>query len=160
MVRYVADRSAVLAQAQLVLIYLFAGRNSPVALATRGHITFETLMLFHRWIARVVVAQAFVHAMAYTTSALIYGGHADWLASFEPYWNWGVVAMTLLALLCGLSLRSLRNVGYEVSRSHASLFIQGYVNDFSGYECLDVRHYSYHLCYPHHRRPLLSYRSS
>lgn len=72
-------------------------------------------MLFHRWIARIVFTQAFVHAMAYTAGVLYYGGHAGWLESFEPYWNWGVAAIALLALLCVLSLRSLRNFGYEVN---------------------------------------------
>lgn len=109
--RYLADRSGVLAQAQLVLVYLLSGRNSPVALLTRDHITFESLMLFHRWIARIVMVQAFIHSLAYSLYSIHYHIYES---SFEPYLNWGVAAMVLLPLLCFLSLRSLRNAAYEV----------------------------------------------
>ncbi|KAF8323424.1 hypothetical protein DL93DRAFT_2093069 [Clavulina sp. PMI_390] len=115
LIRYVADRAGVLATAQMVLVYLLAGRNSPIALLTRGYVTFPTLMLFHRWVARIVVVQSFVHAMAYTVDTLYLGGHANWLLAFEPYWNWGVAAMAFLSILWGLSIRKLRHIGYEAS---------------------------------------------
>jgi len=42
----------------MILVFLLAGRNSPVQLFTFGAISFETQMLLHRWIARMVVLQA------------------------------------------------------------------------------------------------------
>lgn len=57
-VRYVSDRSGILAQAQLILVFLLSGRNSPVQLLTFGAISFETQMVLHRWVARMTVFQA------------------------------------------------------------------------------------------------------
>lgn len=61
MLRYLADRSGVLATAQLPPVILLSGRNNPVTFLTGA--SFSTCMLYHRWFARVIFVQAVVHAV-------------------------------------------------------------------------------------------------
>lgn len=59
--RYLSDRAGVLATAQFIPVILLSGRNNPVTFATGA--SFETCMFYHRWFARFVLLQTFVHAM-------------------------------------------------------------------------------------------------
>lgn len=59
--RYLVDRAAILAVAQLPILILFAGRNNPVSFLTG--MSFATSMVYHRWIARLVTLQILIHAM-------------------------------------------------------------------------------------------------
>lgn len=59
--RYLADRTGILATAQLVPLFLLSGRNNAVSFATGA--SFETCMLYHRWFARLVFLQTMIHAL-------------------------------------------------------------------------------------------------
>lgn len=80
--RYFADRAGVLSVAQLPILFLLSGRNSPVAFVTGC--SFNTLMLYHRWIGRLVALLALLHGVAYTAYLVNLG-------TYTVYWwkyNW------------------------------------------------------------------------
>ena len=61
---YVTDRAGFLAVANMPLLWLFAGRNDIFLWLTGWN--FGTFNIFHRYVARVVTAEAIVHAIGYT----------------------------------------------------------------------------------------------
>lgn len=65
---YVTDRSGFLAVANLPLLWLFAGRND-IFLWLTGW-SFGTFNIFHRYVARVVTAEAIIHSIGYTALIL------------------------------------------------------------------------------------------
>lgn len=110
MARYLADRSAVLAIGQVPLVILMAGRNSPIA-AVSG-VDFNSLMLWHRWIARMTWLQVNVHSFAYTAIGIQTGYIKEDFA--EAYWRWGCVATAMWWGLTIVALTELRKRAYEV----------------------------------------------
>lgn len=85
--RYLSDRSATLAMGQLPLVILLSGTNSPIALISG--LEMNDLMLYHRWLARMVWFQMNVHGFGYVLIALL---KSHLLRNFgKAYWNWGVV---------------------------------------------------------------------
>ncbi|KDN53639.1 hypothetical protein K437DRAFT_265690 [Tilletiaria anomala UBC 951] len=111
-VRFFADRAACLAVAQLPIVFLLAGRNSPVAILSG--ISFNTQMLYHRWFARIVLFQAFAHAASYTIRHAPgqLNDYSDFMA--KAYVRWGATALTMLAALCFFSFTLFRKHSYEV----------------------------------------------
>ena len=110
--RYFADRTGILATAQFPPLILLSGRNNPVTWITGA--SFETCMLYHRWIARLVFIQILLHALGYTLISLREGGVAEFHGLFlDPYFRWGCVATVAFGPLIFFSLRYLRRVSYE-----------------------------------------------
>jgi predicted ferric reductase len=110
--RYFADRTGILATAQFPPLILLSGRNNPVTWITGA--TFETCMLYHRWIARLVFLQILLHALGYTLISLREGGVAEFHELFiDPYFRWGCVATVAFGPLIFFSLRYLRRASYE-----------------------------------------------
>ena len=62
--RYLADRTGVIAYANLPLIWMFSGRNNIFIWLTGWH--FSTFNLFHKHIARIATLQAIFHSIGYT----------------------------------------------------------------------------------------------
>lgn len=80
--RYFADRAGVLATSQLPILFLLSGRNSPIVFLTGC--SFNTLMLYHRWIGRFVAILALLHGIAYSAYLVNLG-------TYTQYWwkyNW------------------------------------------------------------------------
>lgn len=65
--RYLADRTGVMAIANLPLVFAFGTRNDVLLWLTGW--SFATFNQFHRWVARVATIQAVVHSIAYTIEA-------------------------------------------------------------------------------------------
>lgn len=108
--RSFADRTALLALAQLPLVFLFSGRNSPVVLLTECN--FNTLMLYHRWIARIVTVLTLGHAVGYT---IVYAKYDYYFQSFhENWWNWGIAALAMWFAACFFSYTIFRRWSYEL----------------------------------------------
>ena len=61
-------RTGVLALANMLPLFVMAGRNNPL-IAWLG-ISFDTFSLMHRWFGRVVVVESVVHTGAYMTSKI------------------------------------------------------------------------------------------
>jgi hypothetical protein len=73
--------------AQLPLVILMSGKNSPIALISG--LDMNDLMLYHRWCARMVWLQMNVHGFCYILIGFLKSHLAN---NFKKaYWNWGVV---------------------------------------------------------------------
>ncbi|WVR03813.1 hypothetical protein IAU60_000809 [Kwoniella sp. DSM 27419] len=108
LVRYVADRTGIMAFYNLPLLWCLAGRNDVILWITGW--SYSSLNLLHRWVSRVTVAQAIIHSAAYTWLERKYLAE-----SFkERYWVTGVVATVLMSLMVPLSVRPFRERYYEI----------------------------------------------
>lgn len=70
------------------------------------------MIAYHRWIARMVVAMAFVHSVGYTWMYVTEGYFVEEMK--ELWLIWGVVAMTCGGVICVQGLLFLRRKAYEV----------------------------------------------
>lgn len=61
--------------ANMPLVWLFASRNNILLWVTGW--SFATFNRFHRWVARVAVAQIVAHAVAYTYQLIYRTCHAS-----------------------------------------------------------------------------------
>ncbi|GAC94347.1 likely ferric reductase [Pseudozyma hubeiensis SY62] len=109
--RALADRTGVLGAAQLPLLVLMASKRTPLAIVSG--LGQNSLMLYHRWIARCFWAHIFIHAVAYT---VVYAAYPDGVKEMlaETYIRWGIVGLAMGFGLIILSLRTLRERHYEV----------------------------------------------
>ncbi|ODA79408.1 hypothetical protein RJ55_05001 [Drechmeria coniospora] len=110
--RYLSDRTGILAFFNFPVIWLFGMRND-VCLWLTGW-DFGTYNAFHRWVARIATAQAVVHSVCYTILISIEGGWSYYLSYYAlGWWNYGVVATVAMSLLLPLSWCWFRRHHYE-----------------------------------------------
>lgn len=109
--RYISIRTAVIACMLVPLLVLFGGRNNFLQYLTGWNST--TMMVYHRWIARMVVVMAFVHSVGYTVYYILEGEYKDQMET-QPYIQWGIVSSICAALICFQGLLFLRRRWYEV----------------------------------------------
>lgn len=107
--RFVADRTGIIATMTVPLLILFGGRNNILQWLTRW--SFASFITYHRWIARLMVAMAFVHSICFTALYVMDGIYFEEMA--ETYVVWGIVATTCGALICFQGLLFLRRAYYE-----------------------------------------------
>lgn len=112
--RHLADRTAVLGVSQLPLLVVMASKRTPLAIMSG--FSMNSLMLYHRWIARWFWLHILIHASAYT--AIYVRRHRLAEVLEEPYIRWGIVGLSMMSGLVFLSLRALRQRSYEVSSGH------------------------------------------
>ncbi|KAI9832312.1 MAG: hypothetical protein M1826_001998 [Phylliscum demangeonii] len=94
-------RSGVLAVANMIPLFIMAGRNNPLIWMLK--VSFDTYNLLHRWIGRMVVLEALVHTCAWGANEIAAHGPtaiADELRArvFTQYGLVGTLAMTLILL--------------------------------------------------------------
>ena len=65
MLNHLRNRSGTLAVVNMIPLFIMAGRNNP--LIGLLNLPFDTFNLFHRWFGRIVVIEAVVHTVAFTT---------------------------------------------------------------------------------------------
>ncbi|KAM0743515.1 hypothetical protein ACQRIT_001774 [Beauveria bassiana] len=137
--RYVSDRTGIIAFVNFPLIWLFGMRNN-VAIWLTGW-DFGTYNSFHRWTARIATIQAIVHSLGYSIIVHRQGGWHDLYAQCleYAYWQAGVLATALMCLLMPLSKPFLRRYHYEaflvmhIGLSVLLLFsMLGHVSIFNG----------------------------
>lgn len=109
-IRAFSDRTAMLAMAQLTLTFAFSGRNSPVVLITGCN--FNTLMLYHRWLARIVTATTLGHAVGYTILFVV--SKSLKYRFTRPYWNWGIASLAMWFAACFFGYTAFRRWSYEI----------------------------------------------
>ncbi|SPO30199.1 related to FRE3 - Ferric reductase, reduces siderophore-bound iron prior to uptake [Ustilago trichophora] len=109
--RALADRTGVLGTAQLPLLILMATKRTPLAIVSG--LGQNSLMLYHRWIARWFWTHIFIHGVSYS---VVYASRPNGLKEMlaETYIRWGIVGLAMAFGLVFLSLRSLRQSYYEV----------------------------------------------
>ncbi|KAJ9479873.1 Ferric reductase transmembrane component 3 [Pseudozyma hubeiensis] len=108
--RHLADRAAILGTAQLPLLILMASKRTPLAIVSG--LGMNSLMLYHRWIARWFWLHILTHASAYTAIYIRRQRYPEVLK--ETYISWGIVGLCMMSGLVFLSLRSLRQRSYEI----------------------------------------------
>lgn len=108
--RYVADRSGIIATSQLPLLYAFAGRNN-ILLWMTG-LSYDTMNVYHRWVARVMYLNVFIHSVAFSAYYSETGKYHEEFA--ETFMIWGLLACVAGGLLMFFSYRLFREKLYEV----------------------------------------------
>ncbi|SPO22892.1 related to FRE6 - Ferric reductase [Ustilago trichophora] len=108
--RHLANRCAMLGIGQLPMLILLASKRTPVAILSQ--LPMNTMMLFHRWIARTCYVHIVIHTLG---NALIFHYSIGFVESLKilPV-QLGIVAIVMLSGLVFLSLRTLRKRHYEV----------------------------------------------
>lgn len=109
--RYVADRTGIVCTVLIPLLVLFGGRNNFLQFLTRWK--YSTLMVYHRWIARMVVLMVVIHSIAFTQILMEEGREEYYEEMKENYLIWGTVGATCGALICFQGLLFLRRRWYE-----------------------------------------------
>lgn len=90
--RYVADRTGIIATMMMPLVFLYAGRNNFLQWLVGWN--YSTFMAYHRHTARVMFALVVVHAVTFTyVLAARYAAE-----SVMPYFIWGLLQPLLLQL--------------------------------------------------------------
>ncbi|CBQ70227.1 related to FRE6-Ferric reductase [Sporisorium reilianum SRZ2] len=108
--RHLANRCAMLGIGQLPMLILLASKRTPVALLSQ--LSMHTMILFHRWIARMCYLHIVIHTLGNVLIFHYSFGIAKGLKIQAV--QWGIVAIIMLSGLVFLSLRTLRNRHYEV----------------------------------------------
>lgn len=131
--RHLADRSGILAIGQVPLVILMAGRNSPVT-AVSG-LNYNSLMLWHRWTARMTWFQVNVHSLTYFVIASANGRLGRDFT--YAYWRWGCAATVMWWGLTILAMSELRRRAYEVwLLGHVAFAVVGLVGTYYHIELL------------------------
>lgn len=106
-------RSGTLAVFNMVLLFLLAGRNSP--LIPLLHISFDTYNLLHRWLGRIIVLEAITHTTAWAINAIDEQNLSHMLQRLRdtPFFSWGLVGTTSMIILVIHSPSPIRHAFYE-----------------------------------------------
>jgi hypothetical protein len=98
--KYVADRTGIIAWYNLPLLWLLAGRNDFLLWLTGC--SYATLQVFHRWAARITALQALVHSAVF-----IYMMRQTWDIMWgKMFWRTGFFAIVVVLLMIPLSIVS------------------------------------------------------
>ena len=109
----VRGRTGVLATANMVPLVLLASRNNPAIPFLK--VSFDTFNLLHRWMGRVVVAEAIAHTIAWGANSVeAKGMHAtmDSLGG-DTFLQFGVVGSVAMAVILFQSPSAIRHAFYE-----------------------------------------------
>ncbi|KAF2009999.1 hypothetical protein BU24DRAFT_436872 [Aaosphaeria arxii CBS 175.79] len=110
--RLIGRRTGVLIMANLPLMWTFAMRNNILSWISGW--TFATFSSFHRWIARVVMAELVAHAVAYSLSDYYSGGLKKYYAQWpQEYWWWGVVSIIAGSFATASAIYPIRQRFYD-----------------------------------------------
>lgn len=107
--RMIVDRTGIMCSMLTPLFFLFAGRNNILQWITGWK--YSTMIIYHRWIARIAVTMAFIHSVGFTW---IYSKEKYYTTAMKEAWlRWGVVATTCGGLICFQGLLFFRRRFYE-----------------------------------------------
>ncbi|KAF2674344.1 ferric reductase-like protein transmembrane component 4 [Microthyrium microscopicum] len=107
---YIANRTGVLSFINLVLAFLYAGRNNFLLWITNwSHLTF---IIAHRYIALISTLQAIIHSVLYLVLKVQAGTHTS--ESKLSYWIWGAAATVAMTILLHTSIHPIRQRCYEL----------------------------------------------
>ncbi|KAG7665916.1 uncharacterized protein J8A68_000539 [[Candida] subhashii] len=108
LMRYVSDRTGIVATIMMPLVFLFSGRNNFLQWVTRWN--YATFMAYHRHIARIMFVLVVIHAVGFTITLESY--YAAEMA--ETYMIWGTFATVAGGLILVQAMLYLRRKWYEV----------------------------------------------
>lgn len=110
LLRYIGNRTGIIAIAQIPTLMLFSARNNPLRHVTGW--SYQTFQLYHHCTARMMAVQALVHSVCFTWLALIQGT-VKFRWSDVRNWRFGNLAMYAVIFMLILSLHTFRARFYE-----------------------------------------------
>lgn len=119
--RYLGNRTGIIAFTQLPLVVLFAGRNNILIKCTGW--SYNTFQVYHRWVARMMIVHSIIHGVCFTWLAVI--GHVV-AYKWEDVTNWRAanIAVYISIFMFILSLGAFRSRLYEIFLfSHKCMYI-------------------------------------
>ena len=113
MIAELRGRTGHLAIVNMLPLFVLAGRNSPFIPMLR--ISFDTYNLFHRWIGRVVTAEAFVHTLAWYINAHAAEGTQGAMKSLRimPFLTLGMLSTGAMLVIMLQACSIVRHAFYE-----------------------------------------------
>ncbi|KAK7205713.1 ferric reductase like transmembrane component-domain-containing protein [Myxozyma melibiosi] len=133
--RYLADRTGIMSFVQIPPLILFGGRNNFLMWATGW--SYQSFMVYHRWIARVMYINAVLHSVGYTAYSLFYGKENLYESFQEGYWNWGVAATVIGGFIMLQAIYTLRHKFYETFLIIHIVFVAVFIVGL-WYHCIDL----------------------
>ncbi|KAF1942954.1 hypothetical protein EJ02DRAFT_443725 [Clathrospora elynae] len=106
-------RSGTLAALNLIPTVLFALRNNP--LITLLQVSYDDFNLFHRWAARITIAEAIVHTVSWMYNTAHSAGWAVVMSGLrtEGSYGWGMVATACFTFIGIQAWSPIRHAFYE-----------------------------------------------
>ena len=106
-------RTGHLALVNMIPLIILAGRNSPFIPLLR--ISFDTYNLFHRWIGRVVAAEAFAHTLAWAWNEYDAAGMKGISKNLHesPFLAYGLLGTVALSIIMLQAPSTIRHAFYE-----------------------------------------------
>ncbi|RCK65214.1 putative ferric reductase transmembrane component [Candida viswanathii] len=106
--RYVSDRTGIMATMLTPLTVLFGGRNNFLQWLTG--VNYATFMAYHRHIARIMFVLVVIHAVGFTI--LLKSRYAAEAA--EPWFYWGIIATVAGGIIWVQAMLYFRRRWYEI----------------------------------------------
>ncbi|CCH47020.1 Ferric reductase transmembrane component [Wickerhamomyces ciferrii] len=122
-IRYISDRSGVLSFAHLPIIILFAGRNN--LLIKISKLSYSSFMIFHKWTARIMFIDAFIHTCGYYEIIISRGTLFKSLR--KEYIQWGTVAIFIGLVILVQAIHNFRIAHYELFLILHIIFAAGFL---------------------------------
>lgn len=111
LLRYIGNRTGIMAFTQVPLVILFAARNN-IFIEWTGW-SYDTMQIYHRWVARVMMTHALIHSICFTALAVI--GHSITYRWQEVInWRFGNMATFSGIIMMIMAVNSFRSRFYEV----------------------------------------------
>lgn len=106
-------RSGYLAVVNMLPLVVLAGRNNPLINLLK--ISFDNFNLFHRWIGRIAILEAFIHVAAWYANSSAEHGASAAIAHINGnlFLTSGLVAMVAMVVILFQSLSAVRHAFYE-----------------------------------------------
>ncbi|CAH2354375.1 ferric reductase transmembrane component 4 [[Candida] railenensis] len=107
LLRFIADRTGIVATIMMPMLILFAGRNNFLQWITG--INFASFIAYHKWMARVVFVLVMIHSVCFSVIILEKKERKR-----EAYLVWGTIATLAGLIIWVQSILYLRRKWYEV----------------------------------------------
>jgi hypothetical protein len=109
----VRGRTGVLATANMIPLVLLASRNNPAIALLK--VSFDTFNLLHRWMGRIVVAEALAHTIAWGANSVRAKGLHETFASLrgDTFLQFGLVGVIAMFVILFQSPSAIRHAFYE-----------------------------------------------
>ncbi|KAF2843504.1 hypothetical protein M501DRAFT_926036 [Patellaria atrata CBS 101060] len=131
-------RSGTLAALNLIPTVLFALRNNPLIWLLQ--VSYDTFNLLHRWAARLVILESFVHTVAWAVNTFQGGnwGGLNQSLGANPSYQWGLVGTCAFVFLGIQAWSPFRHAFYETFLNiHKTMVIVGIIGV---YLHIDIHH--------------------
>ncbi|KAH8672093.1 ferric reductase like transmembrane component-domain-containing protein [Tricladium varicosporioides] len=117
---FVANRVGVLSFANVAILLIFSGRNTPLLFITNA--SRSDILTFHRWVGRTATVQAIIHVALYMQGTNKNGENMFTLSAGihtvnyrESYWLMGEIAAAAMVLMVVIvSALPIRTKAYEI----------------------------------------------